>query len=132
MTDKNDSKDSSKESKGVNPLTTDTTAADQAAGKLEFMPSSDLGMNSDALLASLSSLIDAFDRKGDEFAGVLKMGRTQLQDAVPMTLGQEFNTFAIMLGEHEARLTEALQLILEINLGGTAIGTGITTERFGN
>ena len=56
------------------------------------------------------------------------MGRTQLQEAVPMTLGQEFNTFAIMLGEDEARPAEAANLILEINLGGTAIGTGITTH----
>ncbi len=80
------------------------------------------------LIAAMASLRGAFAEKAVEFADVLKMGRTQLQDAVPMTLGQEFNTFAIMLGEDEARLTEALQLILEINLGGTAIGTGITTD----
>ena len=56
---------------------------------------------------------------------VLKIGRTQLQDAVPMTLGQEFSTYAIMIGEDEARLREARALIEEINLGATAIGTGI-------
>jgi aspartate ammonia-lyase len=80
------------------------------------------------LIAAMASLRGAFAEKAEEFADVLKMGRTQLQDAVPMTLGQEFNTFAIMLGEDEARLAEASQLILEINLGGTAIGTGITTD----
>src|SRR5690349_19662788 len=53
------------------------------------------------------------------------MGRTQLQDAVPMTLGQEFSTYAVMLGEDEERLKEAAMLIREINLGATAIGTGI-------
>ena len=58
----------------------------------------------------------------------LKMGRTQLQDAVPMTLGQEFSTFAVMLGEDEERLKEAAKLICEINLGATAIGTGINTH----
>lgn len=56
---------------------------------------------------------------------MLKMGRTQLQDAVPMTLGQEFGAFAIMLGEDRARLGEAAELLTEINLGATAIGTGI-------
>jgi aspartate ammonia-lyase len=56
------------------------------------------------------------------------MGRTQLQDAVPMTLGQEFSTYAIMIGEDEARLREASQLLQEINLGATAIGTGINAH----
>jgi aspartate ammonia-lyase len=56
---------------------------------------------------------------------VLKIGRTQLQDAVPMTLGQEFSAFAVMIGEDEQRLAEARLLIEEINLGATAIGTGI-------
>ncbi|RYF35111.1 MAG: aspartate ammonia-lyase, partial [Comamonadaceae bacterium] len=56
---------------------------------------------------------------------VLKIGRTQLQDAVPMTLGQEFSTYAVMMEEDEARLREARALIQEINLGATAIGTGI-------
>jgi aspartate ammonia-lyase len=70
----------------------------------------------------------AFERKAAEFADVLKMGRTQLQDAVPMTLGQEFSTYATMLGEDEERLREAVSLVHEINLGGTAIGTGITAH----
>jgi aspartate ammonia-lyase len=70
----------------------------------------------------------AFERKAEEFADVLKMGRTQLQDAVPMTLGQEFSTYAVMLGEDEERLKEAALLIREMNLGATAIGTGINAH----
>jgi aspartate ammonia-lyase len=66
-----------------------------------------------------------FEEKAREFADVLKLGRTQLQDAVPMTLGQEFSTYAVMIAEDEQRLAEAAQLIQEINLGATAIGTGL-------
>ncbi|WP_136684421.1 aspartate ammonia-lyase [Falsirhodobacter xinxiangensis] len=80
------------------------------------------------LVSAMGSLRDAFAGKSAEFADVLKMGRTQLQDAVPMTLGQEFGTYALMLSEDESRLTEAVQLIREINLGATAIGTGITAH----
>ena len=80
------------------------------------------------LVDSMAYLRRAFERKADEFADVLKMGRTQLQDAVPMTLGQEFQTYAIMLGEDEERLKEAAMLIREINLGATAIGTGICSD----
>lgn len=80
------------------------------------------------LTLAMSSLREAFAQKAIEFTDVLKMGRTQLQDAVPMTLGQEFGTFALMLSEDEQRLSEAVQLIREINLGATAIGTGITTH----
>jgi aspartate ammonia-lyase len=79
----------------------------------------------DRLLASMASLRQGFEAKAEEFKRVLKIGRTQLQDAVPMTLGQEFSTYAVMLGEDEARLREARALIQEINLGATAIGTGI-------
>lgn len=73
----------------------------------------------------LDQLADAFATKGGEFASMLKMGRTQMQDAVPMTLGQEFNAFAHTLREDVDRLIEAQSLIREINLGATAIGTGI-------
>jgi ABC-type amino acid transport substrate-binding protein len=66
-----------------------------------------------------------FEAKASEFKSVLKIGRTQLQDAVPMTLGQEFSTYAVMMEEDEDRLREARALIQEINLGATAIGTGI-------
>ncbi|NGO07989.1 aspartate ammonia-lyase [Streptomyces sp. HC44] len=74
---------------------------------------------------SLGALAAAFTEKATEFGDVLKMGRTQLQDAVPMTLGQEFTTYAVMIEEDRLRLTEAAALLLESNLGGTAIGTGI-------
>jgi aspartate ammonia-lyase len=80
------------------------------------------------LLADMALLQKAFDAKAREFAAVLKVGRTQLQDAVPMTLGQEFSTYAVMLGEDEQRLAEAASLIREINLGATAIGTGINAH----
>src|SRR5881398_2318689 len=79
------------------------------------------------LVEAMAVLRSAFEAKANEFADVLKMGRTQLQDAVPMTLGQEFSTYAVMLGEDEERLQEAARLIQEINLGATAIGTGINT-----
>ncbi|MFF0007654.1 aspartate ammonia-lyase [Streptomyces tibetensis] len=78
-----------------------------------------------ALDESMKALADAFGLKAQEFGDVLKMGRTQLQDAVPMTLGQEFTTYAVMIEEDRRRLTEAAALLLECNLGGTAIGTGI-------
>src|SRR6266581_6754861 len=70
----------------------------------------------DRLAASMAELRLAFDEKAREFADALKMGRTQLQDAVQMTLGQEFSTYAVMLEEDEARLKEAALLITEINL----------------
>jgi aspartate ammonia-lyase len=79
----------------------------------------------DRLVEAMEVLRVAFDEKAAEFADILKMGRTQLQDAVPMTLGQEFSTYAVMLVEDQQRLREAALLIQEINLGATAIGTGI-------
>src|SRR5882762_1963185 len=80
------------------------------------------------LLAEMESLKKSFSQKASEFENVLKVGRTQLQDAVPMTLGQEFSTYAVMLGEDEQRLAEAAALVREINLGATAIGTGINAH----
>ncbi|HKA41590.1 MAG TPA: aspartate ammonia-lyase [Burkholderiales bacterium] len=80
------------------------------------------------LTAAMAELRGAFAAKAQEFGDVLKMGRTQLQDAVPMTLGQEFSTYAVMLEEDEQRLREAALLIHEINLGATAIGTGINAH----
>jgi aspartate ammonia-lyase len=80
------------------------------------------------LIDAMAVLRRAFEAKAEEFRDVLKMGRTQLQDAVPMTLGQEFSTYAVMLGEDEERLKEAALLICEINLGATAIGTGINAH----
>ncbi len=80
------------------------------------------------LLAAMAELRVAFCAKAEEFKDILKIGRTQLQDAVPMTLGQEFSVYGVMLGEDEARLREAMALVREINLGATAIGTGINTD----
>ena len=84
------------------------------------------GLNN--LIIALESLRGAFAEKAVEFADILKMGRTQLQEAVPMTLGQEFNTYAVMMAEDETRLAEVSALVCEINLGATAIGTGITAH----
>lgn len=79
----------------------------------------------DVFIKILGNLQEAFARKGAEFKSVLKMGRTQLQDAVPMTLGQEFHGFATTIGEDVARLKEAQSLVLEVNMGATAIGTKV-------
>src|SRR5687767_10150404 len=80
------------------------------------------------LLQDMNLLKRTFEAKAQEFSDVLKIGRTQLQDAVPMTLGQEFSTYAVMLQEDESRLAEAGSLAREINLGATAIGTGINAH----
>jgi len=80
------------------------------------------------LHATLLAVAEAFGHKATEFTSVLKMGRTQLQDAVPMTLGQEFSTYAVMVAEDADRLLEAALLVSEINLGGTAIGTGLNAH----
>jgi aspartate ammonia-lyase len=80
------------------------------------------------LLGEMRSLRKQFELKAAEFSAVLKIGRTQLQDAVPMTLGQEFSTYAVMLQEDESRIGEAASLIREVNLGATAIGTGINAH----
>jgi aspartate ammonia-lyase len=80
------------------------------------------------LVDAMAVLREAFEHKSDEFRDIIKMGRTQLQDAVPMTLGQEFSTYAVMLGEDEQRLKEAVLLVCEINMGATAIGTGINSH----
>ena len=79
----------------------------------------------DGLDAAMGVLHEAFAAKAAEFSGYVKIGRTQLQDAVPMTLGQEFGAFAVMLDEDRHRLRESAQLLLEVNLGATAIGTGL-------
>lgn len=80
------------------------------------------------VVSVLSSLIDSFRKKGQEFSGIIKMGRTQLQDAVPMTLGQEFEAYAVTLEEEVERLNQNAGLFLEVNMGATAIGTGINSE----
>ncbi|MFO8235787.1 MAG: aspartate ammonia-lyase [Bacteroidales bacterium] len=80
------------------------------------------------LLKTLETFKDSFLKKAEEFKEVLKMGRTQLQDAVPMTLGQEFDAYAVTLEEEIERLNQNADLFLEINMGATAIGTGINAD----
>ncbi|OTG77234.1 aspartate ammonia-lyase [Acinetobacter sp. ANC 4169] len=81
----------------------------------------------DDLINALSSLIETIKLKSTEFKFALKMGRTQLQDAVPMTFGQEFQAFATLLNEDQRLINQMRQLLLEINLGATAIGTGVNS-----
>lgn len=80
------------------------------------------------VLGQHGQLADAFADKSSEFRDTLKVGRTQLQDAVPMTLGQEFGGFATTLREDHERMSEVIPFLCEVNLGATAIGTGITAD----
>ena len=80
------------------------------------------------LIPILKDLINAFRNKSKEFAHVIKMGRTQLEDAVPMTLGQTFNGFASILNDEVLHLNQAAEDFLTVNMGATAIGTGICAE----
>jgi aspartate ammonia-lyase len=82
----------------------------------------------DRLAGAVHRLSEAFAAKGHEFRTVPKVGRTQLQDAVPMTVGQEFSAWAATLAEEQARIVDSRSLLSEINLGATAIGTGITAD----
>ena len=88
-----------------------------------------LAFSLESLLVELDLLSQSFAAKGREFSHIVKVGRTQLQDAVPMTLGQEFNAFAVTLREDIERLREAVTLLREVNMGATAIGTGINAPR---
>jgi aspartate ammonia-lyase len=87
-----------------------------------------LNQEMDGLMLAMEGVRQALAAKGTEFADVIKMGRTQLQDAVPMTLGQEFGAWAVMVGEDIERVREAQALIREINMGATAIGTGLNAH----
>ncbi|MDH4157937.1 MAG: aspartate ammonia-lyase, partial [candidate division Zixibacteria bacterium] len=84
--------------------------------------------SNEKLVAVLVQLVESFRAKAAEFADIIKIGRTQLQDAVPMTLGQEFEAYAVTLGEEIERLNQNVNLFLEVNMGGTAIGTGINGD----
>jgi aspartate ammonia-lyase len=84
-------------------------------------------MQNDGLKDQLKQLITSFNKLGDKYLEVLKMGRTELQDAVPMTVGQEFYSYASMLQWELDNLTHAEKAILVLNMGGTAIGTGLNT-----
>ncbi len=84
-----------------------------------------LALQNRTLMGELGRLVDALRAKGDSFKNIIKMGRTQLQDAVPMTLGQEFRAWAVSLRD-EGRALERIESVLyEVNMGGTAIGTGL-------
>lgn len=87
-----------------------------------------LSKKMDTLIVELKGVRDALFEKGKEFAHIIKMGRTQLQDAVPMTLGQEFEAWAVTVNEDIQRVIEAQSLIREINMGATAIGTGLNAH----
>jgi aspartate ammonia-lyase len=87
-----------------------------------------LVLSNRGLIAVLEQLVAAMRAKAAEFAHVIKMGRTQLQDAVPMTLGQAFGAYAATLAEEVERLNENARLFHEVNMGGTAIGTGINAD----
>lgn len=80
------------------------------------------------LLKAMKRLEQAFGHKAEAFGSILKIGRTQLQDAVPMTVGQEFSTYAVMVAEDQIQLAKAAKLMLAVNMGATAIGTGINTD----
>ncbi len=80
------------------------------------------------LVNVLQELIQSLHKKGKEFSHIIKMGRTQLQDAVPMTLGQTFEAFAVTLEEEVQQLNRTAALFAEVNMGGTAIGTGINAD----
>jgi len=89
--------------------------------------------SNEKLIEVLKDLIESFQNKAREFSHVIKMGRTQLQDAVPMTLGQEFDAYAYTLSEEIDRLNQNAKLFLEVNMGATAIGTGINSDpEYGN
>jgi aspartate ammonia-lyase len=87
-----------------------------------------LSKKMDGLVQEMQELQKALFLKSTEFSDVIKMGRTQLQDAVPMTLGQEFGAYAVMVSEDVQRVREAQSLVHEVNMGGTAIGTGLNAH----
>jgi aspartate ammonia-lyase len=86
-------------------------------------------LSNDRLIAELSKLVLSFEKKSRQFKRILKMGRTQLQDAVPMTLGQEFGAFAASLRDEVATLGRVAGVLCEVNMGATAIGTGLNAPR---
>jgi aspartate ammonia-lyase len=85
-------------------------------------------LHNDKLVKEAEALSQSFHKKGDEFKDILKMGRTEGQDAVPMTLGQEFHAFANQLDAEIAALRKSESFLCEQNMGATAIGTGITAS----
>ncbi|MQS52975.1 aspartate ammonia-lyase [Companilactobacillus mishanensis] len=93
-----------------------------SAGKLAAL------VKTQKLYSSLSVLIQKLEKKSEEFADIEKIGRTQLQEAVPTTLGNSFGAFAHGLQRTQKQLQKSMKSLLELNLGGTAIGTGVNTS----
>lgn len=87
-----------------------------------------IAFSDDPLIEAVQNLREALNAKAEEFKDVIKLGRTQLQDAVPMTLGQEFHGWSATLGKDISQMEELGKLFCSVNLGGTAIGTGINTD----
>jgi aspartate ammonia-lyase len=88
-----------------------------------------MALGNEELIQAYNELIDAFRKKAQEFSNIVKMGRTQLQDAVPMTLGQEFKAFAKTLQDEVNALQRVQNVLCEISMGGTAIGTGLNAPK---
>jgi aspartate ammonia-lyase len=86
-------------------------------------------LRNDKLVAELEKLVASFRAKGDAFIDIVKMGRTELQDAVPMTVGQEFHAFGASLESEIAVLREAEKHLYPVNMGATAIGTGLNAPK---
>ena len=86
-------------------------------------------LRNDKLIAELDQLAASFRAKGDAYLEIVKMGRTEMQDAVPMTVGQEFHAFAASLEAEIAQLREAEKSLYSVNMGATAIGTGINVPK---
>src|SRR6185436_17624341 len=86
-------------------------------------------LRNDKLIAELQKLVASFRAKGDAWLRIVKMGRTELQDAVPMTVGQEFHAFASSLEGEIQVLRDAEKYLYAVNMGATAIGTGINVPK---
>jgi aspartate ammonia-lyase len=86
-------------------------------------------MRNDRLVTELQELVASFRAKGNSFIDIVKMGRTELQDAVPMTVGQEFHAFAASIESEIAVLKEAERHLYSVNMGATAIGTGLNAPK---
>ena len=86
-------------------------------------------LRNDKLISELQKLVTSFRMKGDAFIEIVKMGRTEMQDAVPMTVGQEFHAFAASLEDEIKLLRDAEKYLYAVNMGATAIGTGINVPK---
>ena len=80
------------------------------------------------LLETMEYMKAAFEQKASEFDGIIKMGRTHLQDAVPIRLGQEFQAYALVIGRDIKRIRQSMEELLEVNMGATAVGTGLNAD----